>query len=128
MPELKEPLTEDEAAHLLQLKASFMQMSAKYQRAFRRKIRYRLFRIREGKEEFDQGLKKLIESQFEPSMRWETFTFDWDVQANDPLKVVSIYEWAETGGKFEVIQVVCDDGVTRPQRICEPTAFTKQEM
>lgn len=86
----------------------------------RKHVRYRLFRIREGKEQYDNGLKDFIEKQFKPGMKWSDFTFDWDVAPKEPLKVISPFEWNEAGGRMIVL-----DGKTR---ICEPSAFTKQDM
>ena len=128
MPELETPLTEEEADHLLLLKQQVIQSANNKLdlRTIRRRLRYRIFRLREGNETFDMGLRKLIESQFEPNMNWENFTFEWDIGANDPLKVVSIFEWIDSGGSFESLNVPCSDGVTRPQKQCKPTAFTKQ--
>lgn len=128
---LKEPLTKVEAEHCLDLKTELLQYQrAKRTRAihnFRRKIRYRLFRIRENQFEFDKGLKKLIEAQFKPGMNWKTFTFNWDISANDPLKVVTPYEWKENGGEFETQNVLCDDGIVRQKNVCRPFAFTEQD-
>lgn len=86
----------------------------------RKHIRYRLFRIREGKESYDNGLKSFMEKQFKPGMAWKHFTFDWDVAPKDSLKLISPYEWGELGGRM----LVLDAG----KQVCEPTAFTKQDM
>lgn len=87
----------------------------------RRKVRYRLFRIRQGgkyAEAHDHGLKAHIERQFQQGMSWANFTFDWDVAPNNPLLVIhrSILnmEWVEMGGGFTAA-----DKMT-------PPAFTKQ--
>lgn len=68
-----------------------------------------------------------MEAQFTPDMNWDTFTFNWDVAPNDPMRVVTMFEWADLGGKFETQMVLCDDGIARPQKVCYPSAFTKQE-
>lgn len=131
---LEEPLTEQEADHLLQLKHEVMNASNLGKSALRRKLRYRLFRIREyendpdRRAEFDKGLKKFIEAQFSPPMKWENFTFEWDIGVEDPLTIVTPFNWIDAGGQFEEMNVMCDDGVVRRQRICQPTAFTQQEI
>jgi hypothetical protein len=86
----------------------------------RKHVRYRLFRIREGKEEYDGGLKKFIENQFQPGMNWKNFTFEWDVSPNEPLKVITPFDWIKEGGR--IVQL------DSRNQICQPTAFTKQEM
>jgi len=96
-------------------------ISSKWVRAIRRKIRYRIFRIREGKEQYDKGLKAWFELQFTEDMNWGNFTFDWDVSPSDPLKVITPMEWVSSGG----------DLVTLPGskvRNCDPPAFTRQEI
>lgn len=85
----------------------------------RRRIRYRLFRIRDGGNvafEHDKGLKAWIELQFRPGMFWNTFTFEWDVSPSAPLKVISQFEWFSEGGE-----------VDRETGLLKPTGFTKQE-
>lgn len=86
----------------------------------RQQVRYRLFRIREEKEEFNHGLKEFIENQFKSGMTWSNFTFDWDVAPNNPLKVISPFEWTSLGGKMQII----DDKTM----LCDPTGFTNQCM
>jgi len=81
----------------------------------RRQLRYRLFRIRDGSEEHDQGLKAWFELQFKPGMTWKRFTFEWDVAPKEPLKLITKWEWTKYGGRF--------DEVGR----CAPPAFTEQE-
>lgn len=100
----------------LNLQQLIMGIAAKTIR--RRQIRYRLFRIREGKEEFDHGLKAFIENQFRPGMTWENFTFEWDVAPNDVLKVITQFEWVSHGGVMREV-----DSKTM---LCEPTGFTRQ--
>ena len=91
---------------------------SKWVRNIRRKIRYRLFRIREGKKEFDKGLKKWMELQFSEGMTWANFTFIWDVSSTDPLKVISPFEWDG--------QMIMDPSTKK--KMCDPSAFTNQEM
>jgi len=124
--ELKEPLTDEESLHVVGLKNQIVTASDKTLRLMRRRIRYRLFRVREGKAEHDNGLRKIIEAQFTPDMTFDKFTFNWDVSPRDPLKVVTVFEWVEEGGTFESQNVMCEDGVVRPQKVCFPAAFTKQ--
>lgn len=88
----------------------------KFTRIIRKQIRYRIFRIREGKSEYDLGLKKWIELQFTTGMNWDNFTFMWDVSANDPLKVVEQLEWDG--------QIVFDKAAGK--KFCDPPAFTHQ--
>jgi len=96
----------------------------KWTRAVRRQIRYKIFRLREGKWAEDQelaALKSWYELQFQHGWTWKDFTFKWDVSAVDPLKAVTPIEWdgdvvservgADSSGKF-----------------CDPAAFTNQEM
>lgn len=124
-----DPMTEDEGMHCVELKSQCMSLTGKRLRKFRRDIRYRIFRLREGKRgNFDQGLFKLLQAQFEPGMTWESFTFNWDVAANDPLKVVTPYEWIENGGTFEKIMALDENGTAREKRFCDPAAFTEQEL
>lgn len=124
--ELKESLTDEESNHIIDLQSELGTASKKQLRHLRRRIRYRLFRIREGRYEFDKGLKKYIEQQFSPDMNWDTFTFNWDVAPYSPLEVITPWEWGSRGGKFDNVNVMCDDGIVRPEKICDPSAFTKQ--
>jgi hypothetical protein len=123
----REALTNEEADHLLDLKQQFMNSNPRMRALMRRQIRYRLFRIRDGRNEFDNGLRKMIEAQLEGRTTFDQFTFSWDVAPDDPLKVVTPFEWESHGGAFEQITELCDDGVPRPKRVCSPTAFTHQE-
>lgn len=92
-------------------------------RILRKKIRYRLFRIKDAvlrqqiAEEYDCGLKKWMELQFAQGMNWTNFTFLWDVSSIDPLKIVEQMEWDGS--------VVLDKSTGR--RYCDPPAFTHQE-
>jgi len=104
----------------------------------RRKIRNRVFKIRqaliEGKApeaEDDSGLKKWIELQFTSHMKWYKlsnkdgnktvdggFTFDWDISAQEPLKIIDALEW---DGAFDTVLLEkCN------VRKCVPPAFTRQ--
>lgn len=88
-------------------------------RAYRRKLRYKIFRLREGKWQTDKelaALKAWYELQFQEGWTFVDFTFLWDVSAVDPLKVVTPFEW-----DGEVLSGV--GGKT-----CDPSAFTKQDM
>lgn len=126
MGELREPLTDEEADHLIELKAQAIHPSARNRRLMRRQIRYRLFRIREGRMDFDKGLKKLIESQLEGRDTMKDFTFTWDVSPKDPLKVINMFEWESEGGTFDTVMELCQDGIPRQKRLCRPPAFTQQ--
>lgn len=129
MSVLDEPLTEEEADHLLKLKEQVIKAtSARQILTLRRDIRRRIHKIRIGRKEFDKGLSKLLIAQFSAGMAIENFTFEWDISASDPLMVVSNFQWVEQGGAFETINEVGKDGVTRPKQICYPTAFTRQEL
>ena len=126
--ELKEPLTDDEAQHLCDLKAALLSCTEKQLALHRRRIRNRIFRIRRGDMSHDNGLVKLLESQFSPDMSLDTFTFNWDVAPDDPLKVITVFEWKEHGGDFETMMVQDPkDGLVKPQKMCRPTGFTQQE-
>lgn len=82
-------------------------------RTMRRMIRNRLFKIREGinVEKHDQGLKSWFELQFNDDYAWDDFTFKWDVSVNEPLKLITPFEW---------------DGNVVDGR-CDPSAFTHQQ-
>lgn len=83
----------------------------------RRRIRYALFRIREGQDPGIEGLKEHIETQFKHNLQqnWNTFTFTWDVGIKNPLKVITKHEWKDEGGMYD------QDGNRYPP------AFTEQE-
>jgi hypothetical protein len=94
---------------------------SKWVRHERRSLRYKIFRIREGKWENNvelAALKSWYEKQLEDDWSFNDFTFKWDLSLADPLKVITPYEWDGNvvefpggGGKF-----------------CDPAAFTKQEV
>jgi len=93
----------------------------KWVRHLRRGLRYKLFRIREGKWKDDpelEGLKELYEAQFQEGWTMNDFTFEWDVSSIDPLKVITYFEW-----DGDVIEISAGTG-----KFCDPAAFTKQEM
>lgn len=93
-------------------------------RAVRRKIRYKIFRLREGKWQTDKelaALKSWYEMQFQGGWGWKDFTFKWDVSARDPLKVVTQIEW-----DGDVIAEKTGSGSLG--KFCDPAAFTNQEM
>lgn len=81
----------------------------------RRKIRFRLFRIRDGNDPVNDDLKEHIQSQFQFGMTWNTFTFTWDVSPVDPLRVITEDAWDEEGGGYDV-----------QTGIKSPPAFTHQ--
>ena len=83
--------------------------------SFRKNIRYRIFRIREGNDPVQDDLKMFIESQFQFGMSWKTFSYVWDVSPTDPLKVITEDQWDEEGGGYDVMT-----------GIKSPSAFTHQ--
>jgi len=92
-------------------------------RHFRRQIRNRIFRLRNGAWETDKELKALkswFELQFRPQWTWKKFTFDWDISAVEPLKAISPLEWDGDVLKESLHGNIYD--------LCDPTAFTRQEM
>ncbi len=110
----------------------------------RRKLRYILFRCREDKEwTMDRDLRELapaIRAYFDYELdrlqlSWASFTYEWDVSADDGLAVISpdIQEWADNGGQFEGkpgelsetawIKLVVDNGIAARRK---PPAFTHQ--
>ena len=94
-----------------------MDINPKLRDLSRRENRYKLFRIREGKYEFNEhNLKEVIENQFRQGMSWPLFTFSWDIGVTDFFKVVTLEEW------------IIDGGRTDPMGIKVPTAFTKQQL
>ena len=99
-------------------------------RAIRRKLRYTLFRVREGKWKDDPELfaiKSWYEKQFRENWNFNVFTFDWDLSAKNPLKIISPFEW--DGDLLQQIERFINYGNTRVDgKYCDPTAFTKQEM
>jgi hypothetical protein len=54
----------------------------------RRSVRYRCMRIKNGNWTEKDGLKELIEKQFEADMAWDNFPSKWDVDKEDPYKVI----------------------------------------
>lgn len=119
-PEMASIILTLEAARAKDKAANLMGPNSKWVRAYRRKIRYKIFRIREGKWQTDKELAAL-KSWFDLQIAgfkdytWDSFTFEWDVSATDPLKVISSMEW--------------DGGLIKDQwgTHCDPAAFTKQE-
>jgi hypothetical protein len=93
-------------------------------RAIRRKIRYKIFRLREGKWQTDKelaALKSWYEMQFQGGWSWKDFTFKWDVSAKDPLKIITQIEW-----DGDVVSEKTGSGSLG--KFCDPAAFTNQEM
>jgi len=54
----------------------------------RKSVRYRCARIMNGNWDEKDGLKEQIEKQFDKDMSWDNFTIVWDVDKDDPYKVV----------------------------------------
>ena len=54
----------------------------------RKSVRYRCARISNKNWEEKDGLKEIIEKQFEGDMSWSNFTVIWDVAQDDPYKVI----------------------------------------
>lgn len=88
----------------------------KWTRSIRKQIRYRIFRIRDGKTEYDKGLKAWLQLQFTKNMNINEFTFTWDISAIEPLKVVQPMEWDG--------DLVLDK--SSGMKYCDPPAFTHQ--
>lgn len=96
-------------------------VQSKWVRHERRKLRYKLFRIREGKWKDDPelfALKNWYEKQLEDGWSLNDFTFKWDIACGDPLKVITPFEWDGS-----VIEITGGDG-----KFCDPSAFTKQDI
>lgn len=119
-PEMASLILQYEAARAKDAEKGLTGHSSKYVRAFRRKIRYKIFRIREGKWQTDRELAALkawfdIQNKDIRSYTWDNFTFTWDVSFLEPLKVISPMEW---DGRIEK---------TAHGTFCDPAAFTEQE-
>lgn len=54
----------------------------------RKSVRYRCARIMNGSWDVKDGLKKQIEKQFKKGMDWDNFMKVWDVDQDDPYKVI----------------------------------------
>ena len=54
----------------------------------RKSIRYRCARIMNKNWEEKDGLKEKIEKQFNKNMNWDIFIEVWDVDKEDPYKVI----------------------------------------
>lgn len=96
----------------------------KWTRTIRRQLRYKLFRLREGKWQSDAelaALKSWYDSQFQSGWTWKDFTFKWDLSAIDPLKIVTPIEW-----DGDVVAEKTAGGSLG--KFCDPAAFTHQEM
>lgn len=98
--------------------------SRKWTRVLRRQLRYKLFRLREGKWQSDPelaALKAWYDSQFQSGWTWRDFTFKWDLSAVEPLKIVTPIEWDG--------DVVAErTGAGSLGKFCDPAAFTHQDM
>lgn len=120
-------LTDSEAQHIIELKEQIRKAGPKQLRHIRRTIRNRIFRMRQGRSGFDNGLRKFIEAQLNPDQDLATFTHNWDISPRDPLTVISPFEWESSGGKFEALMVPDDNGIPRKVMVCDPAAFTQQD-
>jgi len=75
----------------------------------RRKVRNLLLRTRGGFElnEQDKPLAHAILNIFEEQIKGfftlEDFTDKWDIHPNNPLKVITPFQWEECGGLFDVV-------------------------
>lgn len=111
----------------------------------RRKIRYRLFRIRDAVKngvavdpQYDMGLKNWIEIQFQQDMTWVRctqegvciggFTFEWDIASKEPLKAVKQFAWDGKIEKRSIPEVKNGNptGKITAIDVCDPPAFTQQ--
>ena len=124
-----------------------MKLARTHLRTERRKIRYRLFRIRDAvmrgvdpDPEHDKGLRAWMEIQFQPGMSWGRkskesggdavggFTFEWDIACNEPLKVIRQFAWDGESEARPVAEMVNGKptGRTVTVDVCDPAAFTQQ--
>ena len=101
-------------------------------RAFRRKLRYKIFRIRDltaaktlSEDKELHSLAAWYEKQFRSGWGFVNFTFEWDISAVDPLKVISPFEW---DGDVTDQTLRIEQGSRIQGKFCDPTAFTNQEM
>jgi len=118
----------EEQQHILDLQAQIERASPKQVRHLRRLLRNRIFRCRQGREGFDNGLIAHLEAQWSPDMGLSTFTFNWDLHPKDPLRVVMPFDWVDAGGTYvEMPAMDQKTGVLKKVRVCDPTAFTQQE-
>ena len=54
----------------------------------RKSVRYRCARISNKNWKEKDGLKEIIEKQFDKDMGWDNFLKVWDIDKDDPYKVV----------------------------------------
>lgn len=121
---------------MAQLVMGLTSASSKWLRYYRGKMRNRLFKICRGKHietpeiypgtpdilqllergQCDMALKQWFEAQFGSSLNWHDFTFKWDVSAQEPLKLITPFEWDG--------QMLKDK--TSGTKFCDPSAFTQQ--
>lgn len=123
-----------------------LKLARKLLRGERRKIRYRLFRIRDAviqgndpDPEYDSGLKAWMELQFQHGMTWAQhnreinaciggFTFEWDIACDEPLKVIPQFAWDGQVERRSVPEVINGQSTGRNviMDVCDPSAFTRQ--
>ena len=121
-----EHASEEMAKLIMEVSSAMINKNARALILLRRKIRYRLFRIKDAaikgetpKKEHDSGLRKWMELQFPPGVTWNEYTFEWDVSAHEPLKLIIPMEW--DGAYDSELYEKC--GLKK----CSPPAFTKQK-
>ncbi len=56
----------------------------------RKNVRYRCARINNKNWKEDDGLKEIIEKQFDKSMNWNNFIIVWDISKEPPYKVIKL--------------------------------------
>jgi hypothetical protein len=99
--------------------------AGKFLRSARGRLRYKLFRIREGKWEVDTELRALkawfdLQLPARDGWTWKSFTFAWDVSVNDPLRAISPFEWDGS--------LLTEDFGGKKLTQCDPAAFTRQDI
>jgi hypothetical protein len=130
-----------------------LEQTSREMRVFRRDIRKRLFKIRQAvlhgqntDSEYDGGLKAWIDVQLnqQADLTWVKvdksnrqvvggFTFEWDISAKEPLKVIRQFAWDGQIERRLVPEMIT--GADKVQRhsgrylqvdACDPAAFTRQ--
>lgn len=92
----------------------------------RHRIRNLLFRLKDknvNKEDkfLAQAVFEIISEQWRPGMGLGTFTFDWDVGVDKPLRVITKDEWEDAGGEYD------EEMLKRNVKLRRPPAFTQQQ-